>query len=72
MQVKEDFMLTKKLQFQALIDRLAGLQTPYSAQDFEGSLQRCWLALDSAPSGQAMHCVYRVSIAGQELPPMIG
>lgn len=52
-------MLTKKLQFQALIDRLAGLQTPYSAQDFEGSLQRCWLALDSAPSGQAMHCVYR-------------
>jgi hypothetical protein len=40
-------MLTKKLQIQALADRIAGLETPYTARQFQEPWRTCWLALDS-------------------------
>ncbi len=36
------------MQYQAIADRLAGLETPYTASDFEGYLQACWLAMNGS------------------------
>ena len=52
-------MLTKKLQYQAVIDRVAGLEAAYTAGDFEGYLQQCWEALDRVPQGEAVEAIYQ-------------
>jgi len=41
-------MLTRKLQIQALADRLAGLPTNVSARHLQEPWRTCWLALDGA------------------------
>ena len=44
-------MLTRRMQIQAIADRLAGLDATAKAADFQMPWQACWLALDKAEVG---------------------
>lgn len=54
-------MLTKKMQYQAIVNRLAGIDSNPNPtlEDFDQPLRRCWLALENAPSGQGPHALFQ-------------
>ncbi len=53
-------MYTKRMQYQAIVDRLAGLPVSFTAGDFDGRLKACWEALDTAVPGQEVQAIYNV------------
>jgi len=53
-------MLTKRMQYQLLADRLAGLPAKANARDFTPPLQLCWQAIEAAQSGQEQEALYNV------------
>ncbi len=53
-------MLTRRMQIQAIADRLAGLPTQVHIKDFEMPWQLCWQAVDCAQSGQEHDALHRV------------
>ena len=68
-------MLTKRMQYQAIVDRLAGLPVRHTPADFEGRLKSLWEALEKAASGREAQALYDVPgtpFERMELVDMIG
>lgn len=53
-------MLTRRMQIQAIADRLAGLPTQVHIKDFEMPWQLCWQAVESAQPGQEHEALHKV------------
>lgn len=52
-------MLTRRMQIQAIADRLAGLPTQIHIKDFEMPWQLCWQAVESAQLGQEHEALHK-------------
>jgi hypothetical protein len=63
-------MLTRRMQVQALAERLAGLKTSFKREDFSGLVRSCWIILEKFPGEQGVDGVAALinsSPEGQEL-----
>ena len=63
-------MLTRRMQIQAIADRLAGLEVQAQIKDFEMPWQLCWQAVVGAQPGQEQEALHQV-VSGLPEPKQI-
>ena len=56
-------MLTRRMQIQAIADRLAGLEVSAKAADFQMPWQACWLALNKAEPGREQDALHEALLS---------
>ena len=59
-------MLTKRMQVQAIVDRLAGLPVQVRAREFQPPWSTCWQALETAPAGQEQEALEKAILGMPE------
>ncbi|HNT53845.1 MAG TPA: AAA family ATPase [Anaerolineaceae bacterium] len=59
-------MLTKRMQVQAIVDRLAGLPVQVQAKEFQPPWSTCWQALEAAPVDQGQEALEKAILGMPE------